>query len=290
MNGTLALFLLVKALTSPGDTLIEVREGDRLILRDFGGAVYVETWERPLVRAEVRTKESVPFRIQRSGSSLELRLTDGDTRGLREELRLVLPPWLNLEVTGRDLDVEVRDLDGDLMVRNLRGDLSFRNLGGMVEAYTVEGGIEADNLTGSARLRTGDDDLWVRSSSATLDLETVDGEIRMEGIDALRVSARATEGDIEFSGRILEGGEYGFFSHGGDIQLSLARQVNLDATILAYEGEFQSDYPVKADRYRSGEGLEFTLGTGGARLVMETFDGEIRLLRVPVGGDRENDH
>ncbi len=288
MKGTLALFLLVKALTSPGDTLVEVREGDRLTLRDFRGAVYVETWERSLLRAEVGTKESVPFRIQRSGSSLELRLSDG--RGRRQELRLVLPTWMNLEVTGRELDLEARDMDGDLMVRNLRGDLSFLNLGGIVEAYTVEGSIEADNLTGSARLRTGDDDLRVRGSSATLELETVGGEIRLEGIDSRRASAKTTEGDIEYSGHILEGGEYAFFSHGGDIQLRLARQVNLYATILAYEGEFRSDYPVKADGFRSGEGLEFTLGTGGSRLVMETFDGEIRLLRDPAGGDREYDH
>jgi hypothetical protein len=290
MNGTLALLLVVNTLALPGDTLVEVREGDRLTLRDFGGELYVETWERPFLRAEVSEKESVPFRIQRSGSSLELRWTDGQARDRGQVLRLILPPWMNLEVTGKELDVEVRDMDGDVTIRNLRGDLSFRNLGGMVEAYTMEGGIEAFNLTGSARLRTGDDDLWVGSSSAALDLETVDGEIRMEGIDARRVSARTTEGEIDFSGRILEGGEYDFFSHGGDIQLRLAPPVNLYATILAYEGEFESDFPVKAKGFRSGEGLEFTLGTGGARLVMETFDGEIRLLRVPAGGGPRDDH
>ena len=290
MNGALALFLLGSTLLSPGDTLVELRQGDRLILRDFGGAVYVESWERPLLQAEVRSKESVSFRVQRSGSSLELRLAGGEGRNRVEDLRLVVPPWLKLEVTGRELDVDVRDMDGDLIVRNLRGDLSFRNLGGTVEAYTVEGGIEAYRLTGSARLRTGDDDLRVEDSSAALSLETVDGEIRLEGIDARRVSARTTEGDIEFSGRILEGGEYGFFSHGGDIQLRLVPPVNLDASVLAYEGEFESEFPVKAKGFRSGEGLEFTLGTGGARLNLETFDGEIRLLRILGGGDREFDY
>ena len=289
MNPTLALFLLLGTLVSPGDTLVEVRKGDRLILRDFEGAVYVESWERPFLLAEVGTKESASFRVLRSGGNLELHLAGGETRNREEKLRLTLPPWMNLEVTGRALEVEVRDLDGELMVRNFRGDLSFRNLGGMVEAYTVEGGIEAYNLTGSARLRTGDDDLFVGNSSAALDLETVEGEIRMEGIDSHRVSAKTTDGEIEFSGRVLVGGEYGFFSHGGDIQLRLAPPVNLDATILAYEGDFESEFPVRARGYRSGEGLEFTLGTGGARLAIETFDGEIRLLRVPGVRDRDND-
>ena len=287
MTGTLALFLLVGTLASPGDTLVEVRQGDRLVLRDFGGIVYVESWERPLLRAEAEAKESAPFRIRRSGKSLELRLVDGRARGRKEEIRVTMPSWMSLEVSGRELEVEVRDLEGDVTVRNLRGDISFRNLGGVVEARTVEGTIEAHYLTGSARLRTGDDELRVGSSSAALDLETVDGEIRMDGVDARRVSARTTDGEIEFSGRILEGGEYGFFSHGGDIQLQLAPPVNLDATILAYKGEFESDFPVRASGFRSGEGLEFTVGTGGASLVIETFDGEIRLLRA--SGDRDRD-
>jgi hypothetical protein len=46
---------------------------------------------------------------------------------------------------------------------------------------------------------------------------------------------------------------------------------------------------VKAKGYRSGEGLEFTLGAGGARLVLETFDGDIRLLRALGGGEPEDD-
>jgi DUF4097 and DUF4098 domain-containing protein YvlB len=289
MNGTVGLLLLASTLVSPGDTLLAVRQGDRLVLRDFAGAVYVETWERSFLQAEVESKESFSFQIQRSGSSLELRLSRVEERDRNEELRLVVPPWMSLEVTGRELDVEVRDLAGDLTIRSLRGDLLLRNLGGTVEAYTVEGGIHAEGLTGAARLRTGDDEIRVGKSSGALDLETVDGDIWLEEMEARRVSVRTTEGEIEFSGRIPEGGEHVFFSHGGDIRLRLAPPVNLVATILAYEGEFESDFPVKAKGYRSGEGLEFTIGAGGARLVLETFDGDIRLLRAPDGGDPGTD-
>jgi len=279
MDLMIALLFLGITVSTPTDTLVEVRQGDHLVIRDFQGTVHVEAWERSAFRAEVETKESVPFRIERAGRNLELRMAEGWRRNRGEDLRLILPTWMDLEIQGRELEAEIMDLAGDVTVRSLQGDLSFRNMSGRVEAYTVEGSIDALRLTGTARFRSGDDDLWVGSSSAELELETVDGDMRLEGIDARRVSARTTDGEIEFSGRVLPEGDYAFFSHSGDIVLRLAPPVDLDATMLTYDGEFESEFRVMARGFRSGEGLEFTLGSGGARLVMETFDGEIKLLR-----------
>jgi DUF4097 and DUF4098 domain-containing protein YvlB len=278
MTLTTALVCCLGTLASPGDTLIDVREGDRLVLQGFEGYVEVETWDRSTVHAESEAKEARAFHVRRSGNRVELVLGGGGG-GDEHELRLTVPAWLDLEFSGEELEADIRDLDGDVDIRNIQGDLTLRNLGGVVEAYSVEGTIEAYNLTGSARLRTGNDDLQVDASSASLELETMDGEIHLTGIESRRISARSTGGEIDFSGRILEGGEYAFFSHDGDIQLGLVGPVNLDATVLAYEGELESDFPIRASGYRSGESLAFTVGTGGARLVVETFSGEIQLRR-----------
>jgi len=283
MNGPSALFLLAGMFMAPGDTLVEVREGDHLLLRDFGGMVVLESWNRPVLRVEVDEKEAATFQLLRSGNTLELRLTGGRVPGSGEEFHLTVPSWMDVEISGRKVEVEVRDVSGDVTIRNLRGDLSFTNLSGSVDAYTAEGSIEAYELTGSAHLQTGDDEILVVLSTAALELETVDGDIQLDGIEARRVSVRTTDGEVEFSGRFLEGGDYGFYSHGGDIQIQLAQPVSLDARVLAYGGEFQSDFPVRARGFHSGESLEFTLGAGGARLVVETFEGEIRLLRESGG-------
>jgi hypothetical protein len=284
MHGAFALFLLVGTLTAPGDTLLGVREGDRLVLSDFQGTVFVQTWDRSELYVEAESKESRSFRINRSGSRVELRLAEEAGPERRDGLRMTVPYWMDLEFSGKELEVEVWAVDGDVMVRNIRGDISFRDLRGLVEAYTVEGSIEAQGLTGSARLRTGNDELRVMSSSAALDLETVNGDIELEEIQSRRVSARSTEGEIDFSGRVLGGGDYGFFTHGGDVRLHLSEPVNLDASILTYEGKLSSGFPVRTDGFRSGEGLDFSIGAGGARLVVETFSGSVELMRHPGGG------
>jgi hypothetical protein len=276
----LGIVLLAGASVSPGDTLLDVREGDRLVISDFRGTVVVDSWAGTQLRARAGTKESRGFVVSRSGSELKLSLEDGTHRGRREELWLTLPRWMDLELSGRELEVDVTGLDGDVEVWNLRGDLVFAEMGGSLEARSVEGSIEARSLTGSARLRTGDDEIRVSSSTASLDLETVDGDIEMEGVRTSRISAESTDGEIVFSGSLLQGGNYGFFSHGGEISLHILPPASFRAAILSYGGRFESEFPVRAAGFRSGESLEFTVGSGSARIVVETFSGPVRLLEA----------
>jgi hypothetical protein len=244
----------------------------------------VESWDRDELRVDVEEKRGLSVRVRRSGAELDLRLDQDRDRKAR--IRLTVPAWLNLTISGREVEVSVRDVDGDVSVRNLEGDLLFRNLGGEVTAYTAQGSIEAYGLTGMGLLRTGDDEIWVAGSSAPLELQTVDGDITLEQMDAPRIQARTTDGDVEFSGRILAGGDYGFFSHGGDIGLQIPPGVSLDATVMVYGGEFVSNFPVRTRGLRTNDGVMFSLGAGGARLVVETFGGDVRFLEL--GGDRDD--
>lgn len=262
------------------DTILEVTRGDRLVLEGFTGRVTVEGWSRSSLGLSAESEENLLFRVERSGSRLELRVVDEKGRNRPEDLKIDLPEWMDLELSGRELDAEVRGLNGRVSISNLEGDLTLQDLGGEVTVSSTEGTIEAYRLTGVARLRSGDDDLRLVDCSASLDLETVDGDIEMDGIRATRVSARTTEGDIELRGRIAQGAQVDLHSHDGDLSVFLEPPVHLDVTVLAYRGSFESDFPVKARGFKSGQPMEFSLGDGGASLILEAFDGEIRLLEA----------
>jgi hypothetical protein len=280
MIGIFALLISAGTLVTAGDTLVEVRQGDRLILHDFSGTVFVESWDRSAMSLEADAEGSIVFKVTRVGNTLEIGIEDGKSRNRAEELRIVLPPWMSLEISGREVEAEVRGVAGEVVIQNLRGDISLRDLTGEVRASSAEGSIEASNLSGTTRLRTGNEDIWIGDSSGNLEVETVDGDIEMEGIQSRRIMARTTDGEITFTGSLQAGGDFEFHSHGGDIEMSLLPPVNLGVTVLAYAGGFQSDFPVHARGFRSGEGLEFTVGSGGGRLVLEAFDGNIRLSSV----------
>jgi len=275
MNPTLALVLLGGLVSTPTDTLLDVRQGDQLLLRDLRGSVVIDVWDRPQLEAEVYLVEGAAMTFERRGSKIQS--ASSGRRSRRDvEMRLRIPSWLPVEITGGDLDIWARGLESDLSVHTLSGEIGLEDLAGSVHLYSTDGEVDASGLTGMAHLRTGDGEVVIRDSRADLEVETVDGEVRLMGLEAAKVLVRSTDGEIDFQGNILEGGTYAFSTHSADITLRLTPPLNLDARILAYGGEFGSDFPVRAQAIRSGEGMEFTMGAGGASLTIETFNGDVR--------------
>lgn len=282
--------LLLGAPTSARDTLIQVREGDHLVLKGFSGAVEVEGWGRSEVRARADAEEALLFQFSRSGSRIDLEVLDRKNRNRTEELILLVPSWMEVDVSGANLDVAVKGLSGGVRVRSLKGDLILQDLSGIVEASTVEGSIDASGLGGTARLKTGNDDITIVESRAELYLESVSGDIDLRRSAAPGIEARTTDGDVDFSGRLSPDGAYGFHTHSGELTVTLDPPVDADVTVLAYEGDFRSDFPVRTRGFRTGQNLVFTIGAGGARVVLEAFDGEVTLRRAGSGRPDEAPH
>lgn len=286
----LELLLSVALLGTPvsaRDTLIQVREGDALVLSGFSGVLEVEGWDRSEIFAEADDDERLLFLFSRSGNRIDLKVLDRKDRNRSEDLRLLIPAWMSLDLSGRNLDVDVRGLRGEVGIRNLKGDLVLQDLSGNVDASTVEGSIDAVGLGGRAHLTTGDDDITILDSRARLVLESVSGDIELRRSSAPGIEARTTNGEVDFTGRLLPSGFYEFHSHSGDLTFTLDPPVDATVTVLAYEGEFESDFPVMARGFRSGQNLEFTIGDGGARVLLEAFDGEIALRRGGAGDSDE---
>jgi len=281
----IALLLVALALgpaDAVRDTTFQVREGDRLVLEGFRGELEVTGWDGEEMRVEARGRdEDLIFRLDRRGNALSLNVLDPKGRDRDAELRIRLPSWMELEVRGRGFDADVRGLDGSVVLNTLDGDLTLHGLSGPVRATSSDGEIDARELSGSVELSTGDGEVTLRDCSGSLTVFSVDGEVTMTDMRALNIEARSTEGDLSFSGELLSGGDYAFHTHNGEIWIGLDPPVNLSATVLAYDGEFEAGFPIRTQGFESGKSIEFTVGDGSARLVLEAFNGDITL--VPRG-------
>jgi hypothetical protein len=177
--------------------------------------------------------------------------------------------------------VSISGVSGDIRVANVSGDIRIEDAAGAVDVRSIRGEIVIVDARGGVRASSQSDDVTLRRIAGTVDVRSVNGDIVLEDVQSSSVRAEALDGDVFFSGALEPGGEYGVFVHDGDATLVLPRSVSAQVGISTFDGDFESEFPVRVERLSSGRPLEFVLGGGEASLRIEVFDGEIRLLQRP---------
>ncbi len=266
---------------APRDTTVALRSGQSVAVSNLRGRLLVETWERDAVRIEDEDGGRLPLEVESRRDRVELRGASRHGRSPAGTIRLRVPARVALDVRGGRLDTRIEGTRGSLRISSLHGSIELRSLSGDIEARTVHGTIEAVDVSGTIRLRSVDEDVRVRGVEGELNLETVDGDLIVEDAAAAALSATNVDGDVEFHGRLLEGGRYSLTTHDGDLTVALVEPVSARVTVSTFDGEFEADFPVTLERFRGGREMSFTLGDGAAELHLGAFDGDIRLRRSP---------
>ena len=272
--GVAAMALVV---LQPTDTTIAVRNGTRLEVRDVGGEVVVNAWSREEVRV-VAPESNVE--VLTAGSVLRVRSGGGQNRGRRSvDIRVEVPAWMAVRITGPQTDATVVGTAADITVETVRGDILVRGGAGRVFLRSVQGDIRVENARGRVEIRGATGDIAVRAVTGDISVENVKGDIDLSRIDAQSVNAATIHGDISFTGSIREEGRYRLATHNGDIAIAIPEDTDAVVSVATHAGEFHSDFPVRLDRAGPGGRYDFVMGSGRARIELESFNGEIRLSR-----------
>src|SRR6266704_2308863 len=171
---------------------------------------------------------------------------------------------------------------------------SSRGGAGYVSLKSVEGAIALQEAKGRVEVNTVNEDVTLTDISGDITAETVSGGIELEGIESANVDVSTVSGDVLYQGTIKDAGHYRFSTHNGDVTLAVPEKTNATISVATFNGDFASSFPVSVTgttKHRFG----FTIGSGSARIDLETFNGDIRLrrpgqLHEKNHNDHEEDH
>jgi hypothetical protein len=262
----------------PADTIVELRRGDRIVLQSISGDLVVvggsgdELEVRSLDRGE-------GLAVRRSGNEVRLVHPDDRSRRRRVDATIRVPRWVSLEIAGLELEISLSGVDGDVRVANVSGDIRLEDIGGALDVRSIEGEVHVQNARGGVRASSQSEDVTIRGVAGPVEVHSGDGDIQLTDVASRSVRAETQDGDITYSGTIERGGEYGFFVHDGDALIAIPAASGVTVHVSTFDGEFESEFPIRVERFSAGREFEFVLGEGGARLQIEVFDGEIRLLQ-----------
>ena len=276
------------------DTTLAVRSGARFELHEMSGSVRIQAWNRPQFRI-VAQSDGAHVDVDASPGFVVVRTMPRDGEG-DVDFTISVPSGTPVEAHAISADVDASGVCGEANLTSISGGVTLRCGRGDVQLRSISGDVQASDVSGQGGhldIGSTSGDVTVGDVHGDVTAQSVSGDVSLARVDGRDVRAETVSGDIAFSGPIHDDGHYAFRSHSGDLTVRPAGPLNALVSVSTFSGDVESDWPMTINPGAGPVGprqWEFTIGTGGARLRLESFSGTIYLRRggaaAPTGGER----
>ena len=263
------------------DTVVAFDARGTVIVNCPDGDVVVTGGSANEVRVRART-ESGAIRFTSNGSRAILEPAAG-RRCDDGRYEVTVPAGARVSASSWSGSVLLRGVRGDAEVHSQSADVDVRDAGARLDIETLSGDVTVQGVASDASIRTVNGDVSLSGARGDVEVQSVSGDLTLRDIDTRQVRTQTTSGDVSFAGQIQGDGRYEFNTHSGDIRLVLPPDVGAQLSVSTFNGSIDSDFPITLRAGEHGIGaaqakrLNFSLGQGSARIVAETFSGEITL-------------
>ncbi len=259
------------------DTTLQVQRGTVLALSNLAGDISVVGWKKNAVRirAQHMKRDRVVVQVQRGVVAIDA----VNRAGLPPivDYDLAVPEWMALRLSSIESDISVRKMQAPVQAECMRGDIHVSDSHGPLQLSSIEGEVAVEDAR-DVQATSINNLVQLARIVGQIEVESVNGDIEMRQVTSPRVLASSMSGSVMFSGAFAPRGHYRLTSHTGNLSVGVPVGAGVDVTVASFNGAFQSSLPLQVGRQRKGRRFNFTLGTGGSTLELESFQGLIQLM------------
>lgn len=273
------------------DQTVDVAKGTRLVLSNQAGEVTVRAWDRDAVRVQANHGSRERIDMQSADNTLRVRArtTARGPAGL-VDYTLTIPRWMPVNLSGTYLAANIEGTTAEVNVETVGGDLTLKGGSGTITLRSIEGEIRVENSSGKIQATTVNDSISLTGVSGDVVAETTNGDVTITNARASSLEISTVNGDVRFEGPTADRGTYRVTTHNGDIRVSLGAQADATVFVRTFGGDFSSDFPVTLPEGMSNRDnnkrFNFTLGAGSARVELQSFQGDIHVAKGPLQNRR----
>src|SRR5688500_9632136 len=281
--------------TSPkSDQTVDVAKGTRLVLSNNAGEVVVRSWDRDQVR--IQATHGARETITAETTDMTLRIRTQRASGSRGpgglvDYQITVPRWMPVNLSGTYLDATIEGTTAEVTVETVHGNARVSGGNGNVTLRSVEGVITVDKASGRVQATGVNEGIRITNVTGEITAETTNGDIFIDNAQTSNLEAYTVNGEVTFNGTIRDNGVYKLGTHNGDIRVGLGGANNATIFVRTFQGDFAADFPVQlpdGQNARSGsKRFNFTLGSGSARIELQSFGGDIVLARKAITSREE---
>lgn len=267
------------------DTTLTVRGTPRLSVSNYSGEVTVRQGRAGQIRVQAEY-ERARIEIDETASRVSVRTVTRRGRG-EVAYTISVPQGTEIEISGLSTDVDISGVCGEANVNTVSGDLTVVCTTGNTQLQSVSGDVTLTDARGDADISATSGDILVRDVRGVVNAHSVSGDVDVSGVQGADVTAESVSGEIMYAGPIRDNGRYRFVSHSGEVTVRVSGTLNATVSMQTFSGSFESDFQtVLEPGTQISRNWRFRVGTGSARLELESFSGTI-YLRRGTSGQRE---
>lgn len=274
----LTSLLCLTATVPLADTTFTVRKGQRLEVATHSGSITIRAWDRDAIKVTGDVGRRGEIEVDAGGNTITVE-TSGRHGPGDADVVITIPAWMPVEASGVDTDISIEGCRCAISAETVSGEVTVKGGEGTVELQSVEGAVTVSDVNGRLSAESVNDDVTITRVNGEVRAQSVNGDVRLVAVTSASVDASTVNGDMTYDGTIQSAGYYSFATHQGDITVTVPEGANATVTVNTFNGSFESDFPVTLTGLNQKRKFSFTLGNGSARVTLESFNGEIRLVR-----------
>lgn len=288
-----AMAVATLALQGQTDTTFAVPAGASLSVNNFGGAIIVHGWNQNRMRVQAEHGRRGRVEVSIVGTTVTVKSGSREGPPTVTDFEISVPQATPLRLSGTYAEITVDGMTGPISAETVDGEVNVRGGKGIITLRSIQGTVSLADASGRIEVNSVNEDVSVSNVTGELKVETTNGEVTLLGIQSSSVEAATINGDVTYDGNIADGGSYSFTSHNGDITVTIPERASVTIMGATANGEVDASFSLPVTSTPTRKRFMFKIGTGSARLEVESFQGDIRLRRpgeVQRDRGRESKH
>ncbi len=254
------------------------------------GSVRVTGWDRNEVSVEGSLgagTERLEFR--NNGDDVEIHVVVPRARRRNpnrvigeSHLEIMVPRNAALDIETATASIAVDGVSGEVSMESAVGALTFAGDSRFIDAESTGGDIDIATSATSAEvdINGGSGNVVVQLGGGSVSAETLTGALRVIGGRIDEGTFESVSGNIYFEGELAPRADLDFENFSGSVDLMIPASTSADFDITTYSGNIETEFGYegqRTERSSPGQEAEFTLGEGGADVMIEVFSGSVAI-------------
>src|SRR6266513_3903713 len=272
------------------DTTFAVPAGASLSVNNFGGGITVHGWSENRVKVHGETGRRGRVEVSLVGNTVVIKTGSREGAPSVIDFDITVPQSMPLNLTGTYADITVDGVQGAISAETVNGEIEVHGGKGIITLHSIQGGVTLADASGRIEVNSVNEDVELSNVTGEIKVETTNGEVSLTGIKSSSVDAGTINGDVTYEGTVTDGGSYSFGSHNGDISVSIPERANVTITAATANGDIDASFPLPMTNTAGKHRKTFKIGSGSARMELESFQGDIELRRPQEMRERIEEH